>query len=95
MFELRAHVYQGRNLLGLDSSGLSDPFINITIGSQSVKSETVIQTNNPKWKLTFLISDIYLYGDLEFILNHPPQMTIELFDEDFGKVSHPTPSSIH
>jgi hypothetical protein len=80
-------VYQGRNLLGLDSSGLSDPYLKIIVGNQSVKSEKVVQTNNPKWELTFIVPNIYLYGSLDFILNNPPQVTIEMFDEDFGRVS--------
>lgn len=87
-FELRAHIYQGRNLLGLDSSGLSDPYINIVIGNQSVKSKRKVQTNNPKWGTTFIIPHIYLYGNLEYILNNPPEIIIEVFDEDFGKVSN-------
>lgn len=87
-FELKAHIYQGRNLLGLDASGLSDPYINIVIGNQSVKSKRKVQTNNPKWGSTFVIPHIYLYGDLEFILNNPPEIIVEVFDEDFGKVSY-------
>lgn len=88
MFSLHAHIYQGRNLLGLDTSGLSDPYIILTISSQSVKSKKVVQTNNPKWGLTFIIPNIFLYGDYEFILNNPTEVMIEIFDEDFGKVRY-------
>ena len=34
-FQLRAHVYQARSLIGSDSSGLSDPFARVVFGEHS------------------------------------------------------------
>ena len=35
MFQLRAHMYQARSLIGSDASGLSDPFARVVFGDQS------------------------------------------------------------
>ena len=34
-FQLRAHMYQARSLIGSDDSGLSDPFARVVFGDQS------------------------------------------------------------
>lgn len=34
-FQLRAHMYQARSLIGSDSSGLSDPFARVIMGEHS------------------------------------------------------------
>ncbi len=31
IYQLRAHLYQARNILGEDSSGLSDPYIKVVL----------------------------------------------------------------
>ena len=33
VFQLRAHIFQARNLIGSDDSGLSDPFARVIIGT--------------------------------------------------------------
>lgn len=104
MFEMRCHLYQGRNLIGLgkvgckwdlgglvfnflfsspsDSTGLSDPYAKVTIRNQSVYSRIINQTNNPKWNNTLKIRDIYLYASYEEIVQNPPEIILELYDED-------------
>ena len=32
VFQLRAHLFQARNLIGCDDSGLSDPFARVIVG---------------------------------------------------------------
>ena len=32
VFQLRAHIFQARNLIGCDDSGLSDPFARVIVG---------------------------------------------------------------
>ena len=61
---------------------MSDPYLNIIIGDQSVIAEKKEQTNNPIWDTTFVISEVYLYGNLQFICDNPPEIILELYDKD-------------
>ncbi|CAF0876645.1 unnamed protein product [Brachionus calyciflorus] len=81
-FELVAHIYQGRDLLGLDSTGLSDPYVKLTLGNQSVYSHVITQTNNPKWNTSLLIPEINLYSPYESIAQNPPEIILEIYDKD-------------
>lgn len=38
-FQLRAHMYQARSLIGSDSSGLSDPFARVLFGDKSLTTQ--------------------------------------------------------
>lgn len=84
---LKAHIYQGRDLLGLDSTGLSDPYVKITIGNQSVYSDKIDQTNNPKWNKTLVIPEINLFSTYESIVLNPPEIILEIYDKDYVGVS--------
>ena len=69
-------------MIGLDRTGLSDPYVRITLGSQTVISKTMYQTNNPRWEQTVTISDINLFDELDCILTNPPEIVLEVFDRD-------------
>jgi hypothetical protein len=71
----------------LDTSGLSDPYLKISIVNQSIYSKTIYQTNNPKWFETLHLDNINLYGDLKSISKNPPEVIIEVFDRDAVGVS--------
>ena len=60
IFELRAYIYQGCNMIGLDASGLSDPFVKIKFYNQSVTGKIISQTNNPAWNITLFLDEVYL-----------------------------------
>lgn len=79
---MKANIYQGRDLLGLDSTGLSDPYVKISIGNQTVFSEAIPQTNNPKWNVTLNILEIYSYFEYESVCENPPEIILELYDHD-------------
>ena len=51
-FQLRAHMYQARSLIGSDESGLSDPFAKVVFGSQSANTEVRV--------VYFLEMNVYL-----------------------------------
>ena len=80
---MHAYIYQGTNLIGLDETGLSDPYFIIRVYNQIVKGKVVKQTNNPDWNCYIILKDIFLYGTLESIIQNPPEIIIDLYDEDF------------
>jgi hypothetical protein len=75
-------MYQGRNMIGLDRTGLSDPYVRITLGNQTYRTRVILQTNNPRWKETVIIKEINFYEKLESIIENPPEIILEVFDQD-------------
>lgn len=61
---------------------MSDPYTIVTIANRSIKSKVMAQTNNPLWKSTLIISEIYLYSNYEFIEANPPEIIVDLYDQD-------------
>ncbi|XP_025988063.1 otoferlin isoform X2 [Solenopsis invicta] len=85
-FQLRAHMYQARSLIGSDASGLSDPFARVICGEFCKCTQVIDETLSPTWDELLLFDDILIYGTAEEIKKDPPSIVIELFDQD--KVSH-------
>lgn len=82
-FTLYAHIYQGCDLMGLDSTGLSDPYLCVTLDNRTVGTMTKNETNNPRWEETLTIKDVYLYGTFESIQKNPPELIVEIYDSDY------------
>ncbi|KAM7122061.1 fer-1-like protein 6 [Ciconia maguari] len=89
LFQLRAHMYQARGLIAADSTGLSDPFAKVTFTSHCQTTKIVPQTLSPTWNQTLLFNGIVLHGDGEEIAQFPPEIVIELYDDDaVGKAEY-------
>ncbi|XP_021379810.1 otoferlin-like isoform X8 [Mizuhopecten yessoensis] len=82
LFQLRAHLYQARSLIGSDASGLSDPFARIAFGDQSVCTQVIEETLSPTWDEMLIINEVTMFGLMEEIANSPPTIIVELFDQD-------------
>ncbi|XP_050515061.1 otoferlin-like [Diabrotica virgifera virgifera] len=82
IFQLRAHIYQARSLIGSDASGLSDPFARIIAGEFSKTTQVIDETLSPTWDELLIFEEILIYGDGDEIKNDPPPIVIEIFDQD-------------
>ncbi|PKK33907.1 fer-1-like family member 6 [Columba livia] len=88
-FQLRAHMYQARGLIAADSTGLSDPFAKVTFTSHCQTTKIISQTLSPTWNQMLLFDSIVLHGNREEIAQFPPEIVIELYDDDaVGKAEY-------
>ncbi|CAF3351203.1 unnamed protein product [Rotaria sp. Silwood1] len=81
-YELRAYIYQARNLLSMDHNSFSDPYAQIGFINQSQRTEIIQQSLCPTWDQTLIFSSVELYGEPDEIHHDPPNILIELFDKD-------------
>lgn len=81
-FQLRAHMYQARSLIGSDASGLSDPFARVIIGEYCKVTQVIDETLSPTWDELLIFDEILIYGTREEIKTDPPSIIIEIFDQD-------------
>uniref|UniRef100_A0A8C3B5L3 Fer-1 like family member 6 n=1 Tax=Cairina moschata TaxID=8855 RepID=A0A8C3B5L3_CAIMO len=89
LFQLRAHMYQARGLIAADSTGLSDPFAKVTFTSYCQTTKIISQTLSPTWNQMLLFNGIVLHGDGKEIAQFPPEIVIELYDDDaVGKAEY-------
>lgn len=75
-------MYQARSLIGSDASGLSDPFARVAFGDQSVVTQVIEETLSPTWDEMMIINEVTVYGQVDEIVDNPPLIIIEVFDQD-------------
>jgi len=74
---VRAHMYQGKGLTAADSTGMSDPFLEIRMGANKIQTSVQEQTLFPRW-----------YETVEMTMKLPtnqemrPDVNVLIFDED-------------
>ncbi|XP_061186440.1 myoferlin-like isoform X8 [Saccostrea echinata] len=84
-YQLRAYIYQARDLLAGDETGLSDPYARISFLTQSSVTERMEKSLCPTWDQTLIFEEIEIYGDPQALEENPPEVVIEVFDYDkFG-----------
>ncbi|XP_077991096.1 otoferlin-like isoform X2 [Glandiceps talaboti] len=81
-YQLRAHLYQARAMIGSDDSGLSDPFARVIFGNQYLYTQVVNETLSPKWDQTFVFDNVVMYGEADAVKQYPPMIVVEVYDED-------------
>lgn len=81
-FQLRAHIYQARSLIGSDASGLSDPYATVYVTEFSKTTQVIEETLSPTWDELLVFDDVLVYGAKEEIQRDPPTIVIEIYDQD-------------
>uniref|UniRef100_A0A674K6E9 Myoferlin n=1 Tax=Terrapene triunguis TaxID=2587831 RepID=A0A674K6E9_9SAUR len=81
-YHLRCYIYQARNLIALDKDSFSDPYAHVSFLHQSKTTEIIHATLNPMWDQTLIFNEIEIYGDPQTVVQNPPNVVIELFDND-------------
>eukprot|EP01083_Nonionella_stella_P294532 1001194_1 len=76
-YQLRAFVYQCRNVIAGDKSGLSDPYAVVRACGEKQQTHTVKSTLNAEWYKT-LVMDIDVVEQLELA----PDIVVQVMDED-------------
>ncbi|XP_057593481.1 myoferlin isoform X3 [Hippopotamus amphibius kiboko] len=82
VYHLRCYVYQARNLMALDKDSFSDPYAHVSFLHRSKTTEIIHSTLNPTWDQTIIFDEIEIYGEPQTVLQNPPKVVIELFDND-------------
>uniref|UniRef100_A0A8C6YG32 Myoferlin n=1 Tax=Naja naja TaxID=35670 RepID=A0A8C6YG32_NAJNA len=81
-YHLRCYIYQARNLTALDKDSFSDPYGHVSFLHRSKTTEIIHSTLNPTWDQTIIFDEIEIYGDPQMVAQSPPQVVVELFDND-------------
>ncbi|XP_023082037.1 myoferlin isoform X1 [Piliocolobus tephrosceles] len=82
IYHLRCYVYQARNLLALDKDSFSDPYAHVCFLHRSKTTEIIHSTLNPTWDQTIIFDEVEIYGEPQTVLQNPPKVIMELFDND-------------
>ncbi|XP_038071057.1 myoferlin-like isoform X3 [Patiria miniata] len=84
-YQLRAYIYQARDLIAADSDSFSDPFAYVSFLNRSQKTELKKKTLCPHWDQTLIYDEIEIPGDPNILAANPPDIVVEVFDDDtFG-----------
>ncbi|XP_004838576.1 myoferlin isoform X4 [Heterocephalus glaber] len=82
IYHLRCYIYQARNLMALDKDSFSDPYAHVSFLHRSKTTEIIHSTLNPTWDQTIIFDEVEIYGEPQTVLQNPPKVIIELFDND-------------
>ncbi|TSL34631.1 Dysferlin [Bagarius yarrelli] len=81
-YHLRCYLYQARNLLAMDKDSFSDPYAIVSFLHQSQRTVTIRNTLNPTWDQTLIFYEVEIFGDPKVTEKNPPNIMVELYDQD-------------
>ncbi|XP_067038375.1 myoferlin-like isoform X1 [Acropora muricata] len=81
-YQLWAYIYQARDLLAMDESGMNDAYARVVFGKQSAVTEVLTQSLCPTWDQTLIFDEIEIHECVENVAKNPPSVVVELFDRD-------------
>ncbi|XP_069958116.1 myoferlin isoform X4 [Cherax quadricarinatus] len=82
MYQLRAHIYQARDLPAGDKTGLSDPYAVVSFCNGTQQTDRQNATLCPTWDQTLIFDDVELTGPVATTRSQAPDIVIEVFDWD-------------
>ncbi|UJR23948.1 hypothetical protein I4U23_026916 [Adineta vaga] len=81
-YEVRCHCLKARALLASDDTGLSDPFLSITVGTVTQTTPILLQSLCPQWNVTLAFSNLMHVGDRESAEQIIGNVVVECYDYD-------------
>ncbi|XP_037402227.1 dysferlin isoform X3 [Pygocentrus nattereri] len=81
-YHLRCYLYQARDLLAMDKDSFSDPYAIVSFLHQSQKTVIIRNTLNPTWDQTLIFYEVEIFGDPKITEKNPPNIVVELYDQD-------------
>lgn len=81
-YHLRCYLYQARSLTAMDKDSFSDPYAHVSFLHRSKTTEIMHSTLNPTWDQTLIFNEVEIYGDPQAVAHNPPNVVIEIFDND-------------
>ncbi|XP_066944947.1 myoferlin-like isoform X4 [Macrobrachium rosenbergii] len=81
-YQLRAHIYQARDLPAGDKTGLSDPYAVVSFCNSTQQTDKRSATLCPTWDETLIFDDVKLSGSVGTTETQPPDIVVEIFDWD-------------
>ncbi|XP_063818137.1 myoferlin isoform X2 [Pseudophryne corroboree] len=81
-YHLRCYLYQARGLTAMDKDSFSDPYAHVSFLHRSKTTEIIHSTLNPSWDQTLIFNEIEIYGDPQAVAQSPPNVVVEIFDND-------------
>nr|XP_058962380.1 myoferlin-like [Pocillopora verrucosa] len=81
-YQMWAYIYQARDLLAMDESGMNDAYVRVAFCKQSAVTEVLTQTLCPTWDQTLIFDDVEIYESVENVAKSPPSVVVEVFDKD-------------
>ncbi|VDP93967.1 unnamed protein product [Echinostoma caproni] len=81
-WHLRVYLFQARNLLAADQSGMSDPYVQCSFLGMCQRTPTLQGTICPVFDQTLIYEQVEMHGAPERIVRYPPPVVLEFFDWD-------------
>uniref|UniRef100_A0AAR5QBP0 C2 domain-containing protein n=1 Tax=Dendroctonus ponderosae TaxID=77166 RepID=A0AAR5QBP0_DENPD len=82
LFEGKAYIFEGEIQPGFDESGLVDPFVQVCLNKELKETQVKKNVLVPVWDQTLTFHNVCLYGAREHIIQNPPSILVQMFDQD-------------
>jgi len=81
-YELRCHCYKARSLIASDETGLSDPYLSITVGNETQTTPILMKSLCPQWNITLVFTNLMHVGTRETAEQIIGNVVVECYDYD-------------
>ena len=83
LYDVRAHIYQARDLPSADENGAADPYVMLRVGGRPYKAtRTKFETRFPVWYETLSFEGVALPAPDDITRNLGPMLTLLVMDQD-------------